>query len=228
MKTSSFLAVLVCVNIFICLRARAQNTDTNTADFNFVLVPADSVLDIYKKITKSELVLLNDTPQQARWVTMRVVVPRAEVPQRLPKLIEQALFKQAGVALARMDEKRVSVTYDKFDTRLDLQKLHQTKPLTIILTPKDVQTNSVRIITQPFDQSQNLVFRFANKSSEEIEALVSGVNRQPVKIMKDGLVVTESPGYTAQLDRQHNFVGMILIFTNYDQTKLAEQTLRGE
>jgi hypothetical protein len=231
MKITPFLAVFVCLNVLICHPARAQDTDTNTADFNFVLVPVDKVLDVYKRITKSELVMLTDIPQEPRWVTLHIVVPREEVPQTVPKLIEQAVLKQAGVVLTRVDEKQVSVAYNKYDTRLDLQRVEHTTPLTIALTSKDVQTNTVRVTSQRGDApNPNLVFRFANKSSEEIEALISGVNRQPVKIMKDGIVVTEAPSYSGYLDRQHNFVGMVLVFKNsdYDQAKLAEKTLRGE
>jgi hypothetical protein len=155
------------------------------------------------------------------------------VPQRLPKLIEQALLKQANIVLTRVGEKQVSVTYEKFDTRLDLEKPNQnrTTPLVIALSSKDVRTNTVRVISQRGDApNPNLIFRFANKSSEEIEALVSGANRQPVKIMKDGIVVTEAPYYNGYLDHQHNYVGMNLVFkdSDYDQAKLAEKSLRGE
>jgi hypothetical protein len=230
MKSASFLVVLVCLNIFICQPARSQDTGTNTSDFNFVLVPVEKVLDVYKRITKSELVRLTDIPQEPRWVTFRIVVPREEVRQRVPKLIEQAVLKQAGVVLTRVNEKQASVTYEKYDTRLELKKVNQTTPLTITLTSKDVQTNTVRVTTQPGSSGQNLIFRFANKSPEEIEALVSGVNRQPVKIMKDGIIVTEAPGYGGHSDHQHNLVGMTLVFkgSDYDQAKLAEKTLRGE
>jgi hypothetical protein len=100
--------------------------------------------------------------------------------------------------------------------------------LTIALTSQDVQTNSVRLLAAPTERCQNIVFRLANKSPEEVEALISGVNRQPVKIMKDGMVVTESPSYSGYLDRQHDFVGMVLIFTNDAEAKLAARTLRGE
>lgn len=46
MKLSCLLAVLVGLNALSPRPARAQDTDTNNADFNFVLVPAEKVLDI--------------------------------------------------------------------------------------------------------------------------------------------------------------------------------------
>jgi len=230
MKFKSFLIVLVFLNVLSCHPARAQDTATNTADFNFVLVPVEKVLDVYQRITKAELVVLTDIPNEPRWVTLHIVIPREEVRQTVPKLIEQAVLKQAGVVLTRLNEKQATVTYEKFDYRLDLKKVDQTTPLTITLTSKDVQTNTVRITTRPDSFGQNLNFRFANKSPEEIEALVSGVNRQPVKIMKDGIVVTEAPGYGGHSDHQHNLDGMMLVFkgSDYAQAKLAEKTLRGE
>jgi hypothetical protein len=226
MKLQPFLFALIGLTI-LCRCALAQNIDTNIAHFDFVMVPADKVLDVYKKITKADLVALNDIPQQARWVTLHISVPRETVPETVPQLLEQALLKQAHIVLARLDDKEVTVKYDQYDIQLDLQKAEQTAPLLITLTSEDVQTNSVRLITGPEARTQNVCFNFAYKSSEEIEALACGIHR--AQILKDGIAVTEPAGYGAILAHDgKRYVGLGLLFTSYDQAKLAEKTLRGE
>jgi hypothetical protein len=48
--------------------------------------------------------------------------------------------------------------------------------------------------------------------------------------MRDGAVVAETVGggCGGWVDKRTNYVGLVLIFTNYDQAKAAEKALRGE
>jgi len=228
MKTALFFARLVCLNFLMCHPARSQDIDTNTADFNFSLVPAAKVLDIYQKITKSELVMPTDIPREPRWITLHIAVPREEVARNVPNLLEQALMKQANIVIRKVDDKQVSVTYEKYDIKLNLDKGRQTAPLIIVLTSNDVRTNTVHLATQPTDHTQNLIIQFAYKSSEEIETLVWSPNHR-AQIMKDGVVVAESEGYAGYLDSTgEKFKGLDLLFSNYDEAKLAEKALRGD
>ena len=109
----------------------------------------------------------------------------------------------------------------------------QDKVVPIVLTSKDVYTNSVNVTTAPTSDAQNLVFRYRNKSSDEIKAIAKRRPRGRVKVMKDGVVVAETPDwwYGGQVEivrGQTNFIGLVLIFKKYDQAKLAEKALRGD
>ena len=98
----------------------------------------------------------------------------------------------------------------------------------IILTTHDVDTNSVRLITQPTASVQNVVFRYADKTSAEIEAIRDSHPR--AKIIRDGIVVAETVdgGCAGYCDKHTNYIGLVLIFSKYDEGKAAEKALRGE
>jgi hypothetical protein len=98
----------------------------------------------------------------------------------------------------------------------------------IVLTSRDVFTNSVHLRTPPTTPWQNVTFRYVGKSSTEVEAIVKSRPRC-VRIMKDGVVVVETDGgCTGYTDHKTNWVGLVLLFSKYDQAKLAAKTLRGE
>lgn len=104
----------------------------------------------------------------------------------------------------------------------------QDQPRFIVLTSHDVDTNSVRLITQPSTPVQNVVFRYVGKTSAEIKAIRDSHPR--AEIMQDGVVVAETidGGCGGYVDKHTNFVGLVLIFTKYDQAKAAEKALRGD
>jgi hypothetical protein len=104
----------------------------------------------------------------------------------------------------------------------------QSQRPVIILTSHDVDTNSVRLITQPTTSVQNVVFRYAGKTSTEIEAIRDSHPR--AKIMRDGVVVAETVdgGCAGYCDKQTNYIGLVLIFRKFDEGKAAEKALRGE
>lgn len=104
----------------------------------------------------------------------------------------------------------------------------QNPPRVIVLTSHDVDTNSVRLITPPSTPRQNVVFRYNGKTSKEIRAISD--SHPHVKIMRDGMIMAETVdgGCAGWVDKQTNFVGLVLIFNNYDQAKAAEKALRGD
>jgi hypothetical protein len=103
----------------------------------------------------------------------------------------------------------------------------QSQRPVIILTSHDVDTNSVRLITPPTTSDQNVVFRYVGKTSTEIKAIHDSHPR--FKIMQDGVVVAETyGGCGGWVDKQTNYVGLVLIFSKYDEGKAAEKALRGE
>jgi len=98
----------------------------------------------------------------------------------------------------------------------------------IILTSHDVDTNSVHLITQPTTPVQNVMFRYAGKTSAEIKAIIDSHPR--AKIMRDGVVVAETVdgGCGGYVDKHTNYIGLTLIFSKYDEAKAAEKALRGD
>ena len=99
-----------------------------------------------------------------------------------------------------------------------------------MLTPQDVDKNSVRVISQPIDAVQNLVFKYVGKTSAEIEAIVR--EHPGIQIVRDGAVAVESENCTGlasgEVNGQRRYTGLVLIFDTYDQAKLAEKALRGQ
>jgi hypothetical protein len=110
MKTTSLLIVLVCVSILAGYPASGQDTDKITSNIEFVNVPVDKVLDVYKTFTKSELVVASDVRRATHGITVHAagVFPRETVRE----MIERSLLKQAGIVITHLDDKRVSVTYN--------------------------------------------------------------------------------------------------------------------
>ena len=86
----------------------------------------------------------------------------------------------------------------------------------IILTSHDVDTNSVHLITQPTTPVQNVMFRYAGKTSAEIKAIIDSHPR--AKIMRDGVVVAETVdgGCGGYVYKHTNYIGLTFIFSKYD------------
>jgi hypothetical protein len=99
----------------------------------------------------------------------------------------------------------------------------------IMLTSRDVQTNSVELFNQLNTNGlQNLEVRLVGKTSDEIKVMCE--NAYEVQIVKDGIIVTKTDrGFCGVTDETHtNYLALDLLFSKYDQARLAEKTLRGE
>jgi hypothetical protein len=114
MKITS-LIIVTCLIVFGSHPIHAQNTNKVSGTIAFENVPVSDVLDVYKAVTKLELVVSPDVGGARRGITLHTDVTSVEKAQRL---IEEALLKQAGVVITHLDKNRVSVTYD---ARLKLQ-----------------------------------------------------------------------------------------------------------
>ena len=108
----------------------------------------------------------------------------------------------------------------------------RTKAAMTVLDTKDIQPSSVSLLTKPSDPLQNLAFSYVGKTSAEIKAIANSAYE--FQIVKNGVVVAQTDKGCAILtdqwthpDSPHN-VGLVLLFSDYDQAKLAEKTLRGE
>jgi len=220
MKIASYIAVAVFVVFLAGFSASGQNTNKSTFTVNFVNASADQFLDFYKSLTKSELLIGSHVLQSRGKITLQF---RGSL-EALTPLIEQALAKQAGIVITHLDGKRVSVTYnDEWEEPRAGSQAHF-----IILTSQDVKTNSVHLITTPAEgPNQDVLFKYADKTPAEIKAIANG--QTTAKIMKDGVEVAETVqgGCAGYLDKHTNYVGLDLIFGNYDEAKLAANTLRG-
>ena len=220
MRIAPFLAVALFVSVLASFPASGQETNEATFHLNWVNVPVDQALDIYTNFTKAELVIGNHVLHGRGKITLKF----SGSLEALTTSIEQALAKQAGIVITHLDEKRVSVTYndDWEEPRAESQSQF------IILTSQDVKTNSVHLSTTPAEgPNQNVLFKYADKSPDEIKAIV---NSHPIaKIMKDGVEVAETVqgGCGGYLDKHTNYVGLVLIFGKNDEAKLAANTLRG-
>ena len=97
----------------------------------------------------------------------------------------------------------------------------------IVLTSRDVDTNSVRLISRTTESNQNVVFRYLGKSSAEIKAIRD--NHPTVRIVRNGAIVAETdPGAcSGYVEHETNYVGLVLGFSQYDKAMAAAKALRG-
>ena len=106
------LGLLLCICTLSCSR-KAENAAAGTGKIiggmNLVGVPVDSALNIYRGATESELVIASNVQLAKHTITLQASNLHS---QDLAPLVEHALLIQAGVILTRLDEKRVSVTYN--------------------------------------------------------------------------------------------------------------------
>jgi hypothetical protein len=220
MKIASFLVVAAFVVLLAGLPASGQETNEVTFHLNWVNVSVDQVLDIYTNFTKAELVIGNHVLHGRGKVTLKF----SGSLEALTPVLEKALFDQASIEIKHWDSKSVMVYYH--DELAPLRAGDQ--PRLIILTSQDVKTNSVRLITTPAEgPSQNVVFKYADKSPAEIKAIANG--QTMARIMKNGVEVAETVqgGCAGYRDTNMNYVGLDLIFDKYDEAKLAANTLKG-
>ncbi len=111
-------------------------------------------------------------------------------------------------------------------TALCLHGQHQAAD--IVLTSKDVDPKSVRIITQPEQRIQNVVAHCVGKTSAEIKTICDNPKAR-VLIMKDGVILAETKAGRCAAITQNgtNYIGLVLLFDKYEQATVAEKCLRG-
>ena len=89
------------------LQMSAEFIPSGPIDFTNAEVP--QVLQIYRALVGVELV----TDSRVRTVHYHITLQaKADAPAQGAKLLEKALLEQAGVVITRIDDKRVSVTYN--------------------------------------------------------------------------------------------------------------------
>jgi hypothetical protein len=221
MKIASYLAVAVFAVLLADFPASGQETNEVAFHLNWVNVPAAKALEFYLLSTRSSKINGIDVPTNAATITLQFSGPL----EALTPVLEKALFAQAGIEIKHWDSKSVMVFYHN-----ELAPLRAgDPPRLIILTPQDVKTNSVQLITTPTEHPlQKVLFEYASKSPEEIKAIAN--SHPTVKIMKDGVEVAETAlGASFEyLDKNNTYIGLDLIFDTYEEAQLAAKTLRGD
>ena len=116
MKIVSFIFIAAFLSILPLSPVQAQDTNNVNGTIGFINVPVSDVLDVYKALTKQELVISSDVHRATHGIILHTEIVSVEKSRRL---IEETLLKQAGVVLTHLDNNRVSVTYND---RLELQR----------------------------------------------------------------------------------------------------------
>jgi hypothetical protein len=110
MKTASLLSIAVYLSVLMAFSSRGQETNHihSNININMVNVPPATVLDVYKQTTGLELVIASDV----RGATHGFTLHFSGSPEAVSHSIEQALLKEDGIVITRLDNKQASVTYN--------------------------------------------------------------------------------------------------------------------
>jgi hypothetical protein len=105
--TKRILPILIAAVIasFVAVAA-----DPPKGSIHFQNVPLDKVLLVYQEMSGCQLIEASDVKRHYRGITVRAVSPASKTDTL--KLIEKAVLEQAGVVITRLDDKRVSVTFN--------------------------------------------------------------------------------------------------------------------
>ena len=114
-KVVILVGVCLCVLLGGAYSAPAQNDAVPSGNINFVKVPVSKVLETYKALADTELIVATNV-RDVRGITLRTEKPVTK--DEAARMIEQALLKQAGVVITHLDTKQTSVTYnDKLELK---------------------------------------------------------------------------------------------------------------
>jgi hypothetical protein len=123
MKIAPILATMVCLSILTGYRASGQDTNKIPVPslggglspkirfrLNLENASVGEILKLYKGEARCELVVASDVLRARQVITLHAA---EDVSSNVAmQMIEQALLKQAGIVITRLDAKRVSVTYN--------------------------------------------------------------------------------------------------------------------
>ena len=81
-----------------------------TGVFKFQEVEVSKLIDLYRSVTGAKLVIASNIAKVPYKVTLESKGPTADT--ETARVVQEALLKQAKVVLTRLDDGRVSVTYN--------------------------------------------------------------------------------------------------------------------
>jgi len=103
-----FIAVLGALTSLACAQTPATNPPAINQAIRIRNVGISEVLQIYHNVTQLQLTIPAAVRQDKRTITIEAV---AHSPAEIQKLIEQALLKQTGILITKIDDQHASVTY---------------------------------------------------------------------------------------------------------------------
>ncbi len=106
MKILLFITIATWLGFLDVCPARGQDTNKPILAINYVNVPADQVLDQYQRMIHRGLLVASNVHLGNKQITFHFEGSL----DAAPPLLEQALLKQAGILITRLDDKRATVT----------------------------------------------------------------------------------------------------------------------
>jgi hypothetical protein len=100
----------------------------------------------------------------------------------------------------------------------------------LVVTPLEVDSKSVTL-TAAETRQPNVTFNYLNKTPEQVRAIYR--RHEAVLVMKDGVIAAKAAGCTGHKDHigpdgHVDFAGLVLIFDDLEQARIAEKVLKRE
>jgi hypothetical protein len=100
----------------------------------------------------------------------------------------------------------------------------------LVVTASEVDPKSVKLTAAESSQP-NLTFNYIGKTPQQVRAIYR--SHAAVLVVKDGIVVAKAAACTGHKDRigpdgHVDFTGLVLIFDDLDQARIAERVLKRE
>jgi hypothetical protein len=100
----------------------------------------------------------------------------------------------------------------------------------LVVTASEVDPNSVKLAAAE-TRFPNVTFNYLNKAPEQVRAIYR--RHEAVLVMKDGVIVAKAASCTGHKDRigfdgHVDFAGLVLIFDDLNQARIAERILKRE
>jgi hypothetical protein len=100
----------------------------------------------------------------------------------------------------------------------------------LVVTPLEVDPKSVTL-TAAETRQPNVTFNYLNKTPEQVRAIYR--RHEAVLVMKDGVIVAKAAACTGHKDHispdgHVDFAGLVLIFDDLEQARIAEKVLKRE
>jgi type II secretory pathway component GspD/PulD (secretin) len=101
--------IFLLIMLALLISSRSFCADEGLCSINFVNVPVEKVLDIYKPISGHDLVISSELKRVYGSITLKL---QNATKSEARKAIEKVLLEQAGVVITPLGEKRISVTFN--------------------------------------------------------------------------------------------------------------------
>lgn len=197
---------------------------------------AQQLLELYASLTDKKAEPSKEYETRPIWFHVSTALTRSELLYAI-----ETTFALNNLKIASFGENKV-----RLGPKMGTEKGSPTKTVTnlsgvslfaaaavltnLVVTPSEVDSKSVRLTADKTPQP-NLTFNYLNKTPEQIRAMYR--RHLPVWVAKDGKVLAKAIGCTGYKagkgpDGQLVFSGLVLIFDDLEQARIAEGVLKGE